>query len=156
MIFEAYLGLGSNLGDRDANIRRGIALLGRGAKHVQVSRLYETAAVGFQGQPPFLNAACRLWTPLDAFRLLARCREVEAEVGRTRTFVNAPRSLDIDILVHGRTVLTSPWLTIPHPRMAERAFVLEPLAEIAPGLEHPVLKLTVSELLTGVQESPTA
>jgi len=150
MLYEAYLGLGSNLGDRTANIRRGISLLGQVAKHVQASRLYETAAVGFQDQPPFLNAACKLWTPLDAFQLMARCKKIETEVGRIRSFINAPRSLDIDILVHGRTVLESPWLTIPHPRMAERVFVLQPLAEIAPGLEHPVLKLTVSELLARI------
>ena len=150
MLFEVYLGLGSNLGDRAANIARGLDLLRQVSKGVTVSGKYETAARGFRSQPSFLNAACRLWTTLDPFQLMAKLKEIEAAVGHGRPFLNAPRALDIDILLHGRTVLRSPGLTIPHPRMAERAFVLKPLAEIAPGLRHPVLKETVRSLLASL------
>lgn len=147
MLSEAYLGLGSNLGDRQANIQRGIALLAQVAASVAASSLYETVPQGFGAQPAFLNAVCRIWTPLDPFALLAHIQQAEAAAGRRRTFANAPRTLDVDILLYGRLVLQAPGLTIPHPRMAERAFVLVPLAELAPGLVHPVLKTTVRELL---------
>lgn len=147
MLSEAYLGLGSNLGDRQANIQRGIGLLARVSASVTVSSLYETVPQGFDAQPAFLNAVCRIWTPLDPFALLAHIQQAEAAAGRRRAFANAPRTLDVDILLYGRLVLRAPGLSIPHPRMAERAFVLVPLAELAPGLVHPVLKTTVRELL---------
>ena len=147
MLTEAFLGLGSNLGDRAANIAEGLRLVRQASEYVKESSLYETKPQGFQGQPPFLNAACRIWTALDPFELMARLREVEAAVGRQRPFVNAPRVLDIDILVYGRAAIAAPGLIIPHPRMADRAFVLAPLAEIAPGLHHPVLRGTVRSLL---------
>ena len=148
MLFEVYLGLGSNLGDRAVDIDRGLQLLGQLSKNLASSSVYETSPEGFLSQPPFLNAACRLWTPLDPFELMASVREIEAAVGRRRSFVNGPRALDIDILMHGRAVIDVPGLKVPHPRMAERAFVLVPLAEIAPGLRHPVLKETIDSLLT--------
>ena len=150
MLFETYLGVGSNLGDRAANIDRGLELIRQVSKSMTVSGIYETEPQGFRSQPSFLNAACRLWTGLDPFQLMSKLKEIEAEVGQRRSFVNAPRALDIDILLHGRTVLESPGLTIPHPRMAKRAFVLEPLVEIAPGLRHPVLKETVRSLLASL------
>ena len=147
MLSEAYLGLGSNLGDRAGNIAAGLAFLREISRRTTVSSLYETAPSGFRSQPPFLNAACGIWTWLDPFQLMGRLREIEAAVGLRRAFVNAPRMLDIDILVYGRVVLASPGLTVPHPRMADRAFVLGPLAEIAPALRHPVLMETVGSLL---------
>ena len=147
MLSEAYVGLGSNLGDRAANIHRGLEALRRVSRHVQASRLYETAAVGFQGQPPFLNAVCRIWTRLTAFELLAEARRAQADASGARPFPNGPRALDIDILLHGRAVLDAPGLTLPHPRMMERPFVLRPLAEIAPGLAHPVTGETVRSAL---------
>ena len=147
MLSEAYLGLGSNLGDRRRNIAGAVRLLQAESAGLEVSGLYETAPKGFRGQPPFLNAACRLWTRLDPFELLQHLQQVQSALGSRRAFVNGPRTLDIDILVYGSLVLRAPGLAIPHPRMTEREFVLAPLAEIAPQLRHPVLKETVRSLL---------
>ena len=145
---EAYLGLGSNLGDRHSNINQGLELLA-GCGHVTaVSSLVEAAPEGFSRQPPFLNAACRIWTPLDAFELLANVQEIERAADRRRVFPNAPRTLDIDILVHGCTALETPHLTLPHPRMRERRFVLGPLAEFAPYMRHPITGETIGEMLS--------
>ncbi|MDA0770729.1 MAG: 2-amino-4-hydroxy-6-hydroxymethyldihydropteridine diphosphokinase [SAR202 cluster bacterium Casp-Chloro-G4] len=140
---EAFLGLGSNLGDPVSNIREALGLLGRLARSMEVSRLYRTTPQGFSDQPDFVNAACRLWTDLDPFELLDAALRIERAIGRHRTFANAPRSLDIDVLMYGRQVLQGPPLTIPHPRMHNRAFVLRPLLDIAPGLVHPFAGKTV-------------
>ena len=148
MLAEVYLGLGSNLGDRAGNIAAGVQTLRGFARRVTVSAIYESTPVGFGSQPAFYNAVCCIWTPLDPFQLLARLKRIESDMGRRRAFMNSPRTLDIDILMYGRVVLVSPGLIIPHPRMTERAFVLKPLAELAPGLFHPVLKQTVRSLLS--------
>ncbi len=153
MLSEVYLGLGSNLGDRRGNIGRAVDLLRRLSGDVTVSSLYETSPQGFGGQPWFINAACRLWTRLSPFELLACLKDIQAGVGSPRAFANGPRALDIDILLYGQSVLETPNLTIPHPRMAQRDFVLAPLAEIAPGLLHPVLKESVRSLLRGLASS---
>ena len=151
MLSEACVGLGSNLGNRKANIRLGLEAMRGVSKHLQASGLYETAAVGFQGQPPFLNAVCRLWTRLSPFELLAEARKAQADASGARPFPNGPRALDIDILIYGRAVVDVPGLAIPHPRMMERAFVLLPLADIAPGLTHPVTGENVRSALGRVE-----
>ena len=153
---EVYLALGSNLGDRAANIEKGLQQLERLSTSVLVSSLYETAPHGFSRQPAFLNAVCRLWTSTGPFALMDAIRGIEHDVGRSRSFPNAPRTLDIDLLLYGRTVLDSPGLTIPHPRMAERAFVLQPLGEIAPALQHPVLRRTIRSVLLAVSTGGNA
>ncbi len=152
MLYEAYLGLGSNLGDRRFNILSALEHLSRVCTVANTSTIYETDPQGFAAQPPFLNAVCRVWTRLDPFQLMAQVEEVEAVGGPHRPFINAPRYRDIDILTHGRTVLEAPHITIPHPRMAERAFVLVPLAEIAPEFVHPATKESVRSL---IQRLPT-
>lgn len=150
MISEVYLGLGSNLGDRDINISRGIELICGLSQNMLVSGMYETLPQGFRNQPLFLNAVCRLWTKLTPFRLMAELKIIEGKIGHSRPFVNAPRSLDIDILLYGQTVLDIPGLTIPHPRMSERNFVLKPLTEIAPNLYHPVHNQTICSILSDI------
>ena len=147
MINEAYIGLGSNLGNSLANLHAAIALMRNLAVDVQQSPVYRTSPQGFRNQPPFYNAVCRISTRLTPFDLIDRLLGVEAAVGRRRIFQNAPRILDLDILLYNRLVLDSPPLVLPHPRMAERLFVLRPLADIAPHITHPVSGLTVSEML---------
>ena len=142
-----YLGLGSNLGDRKQNLARALELLSQHLKIEQVSSIYETEPVGYEQQPLFLNAVCRISTELDPEKLLRLAKEIEAKLGRTPSFPNAPRPIDIDILLYGDEVFSDKELTIPHPRLAERAFVLVPLAEMAPDLVHPENRKTIRNLL---------
>jgi len=116
----------------------------------RVSSLYETEPVGYLEQPNFLNAVLRSTTYLTPEMLLALVKDVEKALGRVSSFVNAPRPIDIDILFYGTRIISSPRLTIPHPRLEERAFVLVPLAEIAPNLRHPISRRTASEMVKKV------
>lgn len=143
----AYLGLGSNLGDRRLNIERALKAISEASEGLVASSLYESVPRGFSDQPPFLNAVCGVWTRLTPFELLRELASIETAIGRHRTFPNAPRVLDIDILTYGGMHIETPTLTIPHPRIAEREFVLVPLAEIAPGLKYVSSGKTVRELL---------
>ena len=146
---RAYVGLGANLGDREATIRRALVLLGErpGVKIVLVSMLRETAPVGLVDQPAFLNGVAMVETTLAAESLLAELLAVELELGRVRPGLrNGPRTIDLDLLLYGDEVVDQPGLTVPHPRLHERAFALEPLVELDPALEIPG-RGTVAEAL---------
>lgn len=146
----AYLSLGSNVGDRFQNLREATARLREVGDVLAVSPLYETEPVEFTEQAWFLNCAVALNTDLEPRELMARLLGIEREMGRERTVKKGPRTIDIDVLLFGDEVISTPELTVPHPAMHQRRFVLEPLAEIAPGVRHPVLKKSVSELLSGL------
>ena len=133
----AYLSLGTNLGDRAAHLAAGLERLAAVVRVVRVSSVYETAPVGGPPQPPYLNLVAEVETDLPPRELLRRCLAIEAELGRERTEHWGPRTLDIDLLLYEGVTSDDPELTLPHPRLTERQFVLVPLAEIAPELVLP-------------------
>ncbi len=148
----AYLSLGSNTGDRQGNLARALALLSAPDLRVaRVSPAYETEPQGVTGRGWFLNLVAEIETDLFPRQLLARCQKVERQLGRRRKGDNSPRSIDIDIVLFGGFVMNDDELTIPHARMHERRFVLEPLADLAPALQHPVLRRSVVEMLAGTR-----
>ena len=142
----AYFSLGSNVGDRESHLRSAITRLEACGTIVAVSSFYETEPVEFTQQAWFLNCAIAMETRQTPDQLMAAALNIERETGRHRTQQKGPRTIDIDILLFGETVSNSPGLTIPHPAMHQRRFVLEPLAEIAPEARHPVLQKTIREL----------
>lgn len=146
MVHQVYLSLGSNIGDRAAHLRSAIDRLKRLGTVVMVSSFYETEPVELTTQPWFLNCALRLDTERTPEELLREILALEQEMGRQRRQSKGPRTIDIDILLFGELILQSEALSIPHPAMQERRFVLEPLSQIAPRAMHPVVKKTVSEL----------
>ncbi|MDP9380849.1 MAG: GTP cyclohydrolase MptA [Chloroflexota bacterium] len=148
-----YIGIGSNLGDKQANITEALQQLRSQVSIRRVASLYDTDPVGYTEQPRFLNTVIEGETELEPHELLTLLKGIERRLGRQQDFRNAPRPIDMDILFHGDALLDAPELTIPHPQLHERAFVLEPLAELAPNLCHPRLGMTVSELLARVDTS---
>jgi len=148
-----YLALGANLGDRQGNLLQAIRSIGAFASVDKISSLYETTPVGYLDQPDFLNIAIQVATQLDPISLIRSLKQIEKQLGREASFRNAPRPIDIDILFYDDLFFESEKLSIPHPRMSERAFVLAPLAEIAPQAVHPVLHLSVMEMLARVDQS---
>ena len=145
---KLYLSLGSNIGNRAENIARAIAALGeRGVRVTRESSLYETEPLEIKEQPWFLNCAIEAETELSPGRLMEVLLEIEREMGRERRVPKGPRLIDIDILLYGADIVREPRLEIPHPRLAERKFVLVPLAEIAAEVSHAVSLLTIAEML---------
>jgi 2-amino-4-hydroxy-6-hydroxymethyldihydropteridine diphosphokinase len=145
---HVYLSLGSNMGDRAQHIAQALELLpARGVRILKQSALYETEPVEMRAQDWFLNGVVEVETDLPPEQLMRVLLEIERSLGRERVTPKGPRIIDIDILLHGSAVVREAQLEIPHPRMAERRFVLVPFAEIAPEAVHPVLKKTIRELL---------
>jgi 2-amino-4-hydroxy-6-hydroxymethyldihydropteridine diphosphokinase len=143
-----YLSLGSNMGGREQNLQAALTQLSAPDLHIRcLSSVYETEPVDFTGQRWFLNLVAEVETDLFPMQLLWRVGKIERALGRIRTIPKGPRTIDIDILLYGRAVVRSDVLEIPHPRMAERRFVLAPLAELAPELRHPVTRRTIREML---------
>jgi len=148
-----YLSLGSNLGDRAAHIEQALERLGEeNVRIVRRSSFYQTEPVEFLAQGWFLNIVAEVQTELMPRQLLRLIRQIERELGRKRIVRAGPRTIDIDILLFGANIVRAAELEIPHPRMTERRFVLVPIAEIAPALRHPVLRLTMVELLAATRD----
>jgi 2-amino-4-hydroxy-6-hydroxymethyldihydropteridine diphosphokinase len=157
MLHSVYLAFGSNLGNRAENIKRALDLLEtEGLKPVSIAAPVDTAPQGFRSENRFLNSAAQFTTALSPEEVLQATQKVERLLGRTQKSANGiyhDRTIDIDILFYDDAVISTPELTVPHPRIAERLFVLQPLASIAPGLRHPVSGITVGEMLLA-QTSP--
>jgi len=159
---DIYIGLGANLGNRAANLGMALRYLSPLAVVEEVSSLYETTPVGppsassWERQPNFYNAVCRISSGLAPLALLRYLKSIEFEIGRRPDGSWAPRPIDLDFLLYGEDVVAVDGLALPHPRLAERAFVLAPLAEIAPELRHPVSGKSMAELLAALDEDDRA
>jgi 2-amino-4-hydroxy-6-hydroxymethyldihydropteridine diphosphokinase len=153
MTHSVYIALGSNIGDRLANLQSAIRLFAPAIEPLICSAVYETPPWGYLDQASFLNQVVLATTELSPHNLLARLKKLESDLGRMKTFKNGPRVIDLDLLLYDDEVIESPPLIVPHPRIDERAFVLVPLAEISPDLIHPVLKQSFHVLLDQVDAS---
>lgn len=148
-----FLSLGSNLGDREGMLQAALDALEASALHIRrISPVYETAPVDAAGQPWFLNLVAEAETSLFPLQVLARTSRVEQRLGRRRTAPKGPRTIDIDILFYGNFMIDRPELTVPHPRFADRRFVLAPMADLAPDFRDPASKRTMRELLAGTED----
>ncbi len=147
MKHRIFLGLGSNMGNRREKLTCAFQLLAPEVDLIQVSSIYETVPWGYLDQPSFLNCVAEAKTDLSPLKLLKKLKGIEKELGRQATFRNGPRVIDIDILLFDQRVILSSEITIPHPRMLERAFVLVPLAEIAGELHHPITGKSINRII---------
>ena len=146
-----YLGFGSNMGDKEDVINQAIKRIQKFCEVTKLSSLYVTEPVGYKNQEWFLNCVVEVKTKLDPIKLLTVCTEVEQQLGRKTSVKNGPRIIDIDILFYGDKVTKRDDLVIPHPRLHERLFVLQPMMDVNPGFVHPVLKKTIKELYDQVR-----
>ena len=153
MPIRVFIGLGSNLGDRQAYLKQAAACLPPQVTPLRYSRIYQTPPWGYTDQPAFLNQVIEAQTDLEPQALLNKLKDVENEIGRVENFRYGPRCIDLDILLYNQDVYQSDTLTIPHPSMPERAFVLVPLCELAPDLIHPVLQIRIADLLKNIDAS---
>ena len=146
-LVTVYIGLGSNLGDRSKNLSGAVERLSSVGTVTAVSSIYETKPWGVEGyQPRYLNQAAAVDTSMDALDVVTELLSIEYSLGRAREEKNASRTLDLDLLLHGDSVMNASGVTVPHPRLHERAFVLIPLVEIAPEIVHPILDRSIAEL----------
>lgn len=155
---EAYIALGSNMGDRELNLLRAVAEVGRlpGCKVTALSSFYETSPVGNENQGAFYNAVLRLTTRLDPRSLLTNLLRIEDETfKRVRTIHQGPRRIDLDLLLYGERIINEVDLVVPHPRLTERRFVMQPLCDIAPDLLHPLTGKTIHEHLIALKSEET-
>ncbi len=146
-LHQVYIALGSNVGDRAGNFRQAIDALAEFVSITRKSPIYETKPWGYQNQRDFLNQVVSGETGLTPLDLMQQLKTIEQDLGREKNFTNGPRVIDLDLLFYDNLIVETPTLSIPHPRMRGRAFVLCPLADLAPDLRHPIFKKTVRELL---------
>jgi 2-amino-4-hydroxy-6-hydroxymethyldihydropteridine diphosphokinase len=151
---EVFIGMGSNIGDRLANLNSAIGLLAQECEIKQMSSVFETGPEGYEAQPDFLNCVVKGETRLRPLQLLDELKSIEKILDRVSSFRNAPRTIDLDILFYGDEVINKQGLGIPHPRLQERAFVLVPMVQIAPQFIHPALHKTIQQLLSELATGP--